>query len=150
MKRFGKNFICAALCAAGIALCAVGIVLSVSACKQFTSSIEEDFSYWTSEPVITSFRAASDVPTNAAGVHCVPSASDAVLTLTVRNPKNFTFIMPGTGAPSDIVTFGSGIHDAAGTNPPEAGVDYTLVKSDRDTLTLRSCLKSRKYDIIKG
>ncbi|MGI0529450.1 InlB B-repeat-containing protein [Treponema socranskii] len=131
MQGSGRNLMRAAVCAATIVL-----LFGISSCEQFTANIEEDFSYWASEPVITGFRAASDVPTNAAGVHCVPSASDAVLTLTVRNPKNFTFIMPGTGAPSDIVTFGSGIHDAAGTNPPEAGVDYTLVKSDRDTLTL--------------
>ena len=125
MKRFGKNFIRAAVCAAGIAL-----LFGVTACKELFADIEEDFSYWVSEPVITGFRAASPVQMNAAGVQCVPSASPAVLTFTVRNPKNFSFIMPGMpGSPTDIISFGSGISASQGT-------DYTLVQSTRDTLTL--------------
>ena len=125
MKRSDKNFIRAAVCAAGIAL-----LFSVTACKELFADIEEDFSYWVSEPVITGFRAASPVQMNAAGVQCVPSASPAVLTFTVRNPKNFSFIMPGMpGSPTDIISFGSGISASQGT-------DYTLVQSTRDTLTL--------------
>ena len=120
-----------------IGVASAAALLTITACKELFADIEEDFSYWASEPVITNFRAASPVQTSAAGVQCASSASDAVFTLTVRNPKNFTFIMPGTpGSPSDIVTFGSGIHDASGTKAPEAGVDYTLVQSNRDTLTL--------------
>ena len=120
-----------------IGVASAAALLTITACKELFADIEEDFSYWAAEPVITNFRAASPVQTSAAGVQCAPSASDAVFTLTVRNPKNFTFIMPGTpGSPSDIVTFGSGIHDASGTKAPEAGVDYTLVQSNRDTLTL--------------
>ena len=126
-----KNIMRTAVCAAGIAL-----LFSVTACKELLADIEEDFSYWASEPVITGFRSASPAQTSPAGVQCVPSATDAVITLTVRNPKNFSFIMPGTGAPTDIVRFGSGVHDITGTNPPEAGVDYTLVQNSRDTLTL--------------
>ena len=120
-----------AVCAAGIAL-----LFSVTACKELLADIEEDFSYWASEPVITGFRSASPAQTSPAGVQCVPSASDAVITLTVRNPKNFSFIMPGTGAPADIVRFASGIHDASGTKAPEAGTDYTLSQSGQSTLTL--------------
>ena len=63
MKRFGKNFIRAAVCAAGIAL-----LFGVTACKELFADIEEDFSYWVSEPVITGFRSASSVQMNAAGV----------------------------------------------------------------------------------
>ena len=121
----------AAVCAAGVAL-----LLGVTACKELFANIEEDFSYWASEPVITNFRAASPAQTSPAGVQCVPSATDAVITLTVRNPKNFSFIMPGTGAPADIVRFASGIHDASGTKAPEAGTDYTLSQSGQSTLTL--------------
>ena len=127
MRKISTVLICAASAAA---------LLTITACKELFADIEEDFSYWAAEPAITGFRSASPASVNAAGVHCVPSASDAVLTFTVRNPKNFSFIMPGTGAPSDIIRFGSGIHDILGTNPPEAGADYTLVQSNRDTLTL--------------
>lgn len=122
----------AAVCAAGIAL-----LLSVTACKELFADIEEDFSYWASEPAITAFRAVSPVQTSPAGVQCVSSTVDAVFTLTVHNPKNFLFVMPGSsGAPADIVSFGSGIHDSSGTNPPVVGADYTLVQNSRDTLTL--------------
>jgi len=126
-----KNIMRAAVCAAGVAL-----LLGVTACKELFANIEEDFSYWASEPVITNFRAASPAQTSPAGVQCVPSATDAVITLTVRNPKNFSFIMPGTGAPADIVRFASGIHDASGTKAPEADTDYTLSQSEQSTLTL--------------
>ena len=63
MKRSDKNFIRAAVCAAGIAL-----LFGMTACKELLADIEEDFSYWASEPVITGFRAASPVQMNAAGV----------------------------------------------------------------------------------
>ena len=119
-----------------IGAASVAALFAITACKELFANIEEDFSYWASEPVITNFRAASPAQTNPAGVQCVPSATDAVITLTVRNPKNFSFIMPGTGAPADIVRFGSGIHDASGTKAPEAGTDYTLLQSAHDTLTL--------------
>ena len=129
MRKFMTMIIAAASTAA--------LLFSVTACKELFTNIEEDFSYWASESVITGFRAASAVQTSPAGVQCVPSASDAVITLTVRNPKNFLFVMPGdAGAPPDIVSFGSNIHDSSGTNSPAVTADYTLVQSDRDTLTL--------------
>ncbi|MGI0528717.1 hypothetical protein [Treponema socranskii] len=121
-----------------VLFCAVSAaaLLTITGCKELFADIEEDFSYWAAEPTITGFRAASTAQTSPAGVQCVPSASDAVITLTVRNPKNFSFIMPGSGAPTDIVTFGSGIHDLSGTNPPAVGADYTLTQSGQNTLTL--------------
>ena len=121
-----------AVCVAGIAL-----LFCVTACKELFADIEEDFSYWASEPTITGFRAASPAQTSPAGVQCVPSANDVTLTLTVRNPKKFSFVMPGSsGAPTDIVTFGSDVHDSLGTNPPLLGTDYTLEQSALDTLKL--------------
>ncbi|MGI5107401.1 InlB B-repeat-containing protein [Treponema socranskii] len=120
-----------------IAIASAAALLTITACKELFADIEEDFSYWASEPAITGFRSASSVSVSAAGVQCVPSASPAVLTFTVRNPKNFSFVMPGTpGSPSDIISFGSGIHDSSGTNPPAFTADYTLMQSNRDTLTL--------------
>ena len=123
MNRFGKNLIRAAVsCAAVIAL-----LFGITACKQFTADIDEDFSYWAAEPVITNFRAASPAQTSSAGVLCVSSASDAVLTLTVHNPKNFSFIMPNSpGAPTDIVSFGDDKVKGSGGAKPVYGTDYTL------------------------
>ena len=123
MNRFGKNLIRAAVsCAAVIAL-----LFGITACKQFLADIEEDFSYWAAEPVITNFRAASPAQTSSAGVLCVSSASDAVLTLTVHNPKNFSFIMPNSpGAPTDIVSFEDGKVKGSLGSKPVYGTDYTL------------------------
>ena len=120
-----------------IGAASLAAVLAITACKQFLADMDEELGYWASEPVITGFRAASPAQTNPAGVQCVPSATDAVITLTVRNPKNFLFVMPGdAGAPPDIVSFGSNIHDSSGTNPPAVNADYTLLQSAHDTLTL--------------
>ena len=120
-----------------IGAASLAALLAITACKQFLADMDEELGYWASEPVITGFRAASPAQTNPAGVQCVPSATDAVITLTVRNPKNFLFVMPGdAGAPPDIVSFGSNIHDSSGTNPPAANADYTLSQSAHDTLTL--------------
>ena len=115
----------------------IAALLTITACKALFSDIEEDFSYWASEPIITGFRAASAVQPSDEGFQCVPSASDVELTLTVRNPKKFSFIMPdSSGAPTDIVTFGSDVHDSSKTNPPLLGTDYTLEQSALDTLKL--------------
>ena len=120
-----------------IGAASLAAVLAITACKQFLADMDEELGYWASEPIITGFRAASPAQTSPAGVQCVPSASDAVITLTVRNPKNFLFVMPGdAGAPPDIVSFGSNIHDSSGTNPPAVNADYTLSQSAHDTLTL--------------
>lgn len=120
-----------------IGAASLAALLAITACKQFLADMDEELGYWASEPVITGFRAASPAQTNPAGVQCVPSATDAVITLTVRNPKNFLFVMPGdAGAPPDIVSFGSNIHDSSGTNPPAVNADYTLLQSAHDTLTL--------------
>ncbi|MBC6713937.1 right-handed parallel beta-helix repeat-containing protein [Treponema sp. Marseille-Q3903] len=115
----------------------IAALLTITACKALFSDIEEDFSYWASEPIITGFRAASAVQPSDEGFQCVPSASDVELTLTVRNPKKFSFIMPDSlGAPTDIVTFGSDVHDSSKTNPPVYGTDYTLEQSAQDSLKL--------------
>ena len=110
-----------------IGAASVAALLAITACKQFTADIDEDFSYWAAEPVITNFRAASPAQTSSAGVLCVSSASDAVLTLTVHNPKNFSFIMPNSpGAPTDIVSFGDGKVKGSGGAKPVYDTDYTL------------------------
>ena len=115
----------------------IAALLTITACKALFSDIEEDFSYWASEPIITGFRAASAVQPSDEGFQCVPSASDVELNLTVRNPKKFSFIMPdSSGAPTDIVTFGSDVHDSSRTNPPVYGTDYTLEQSAQDSLKL--------------
>ncbi|MGI5096943.1 hypothetical protein IZU27_01220 [Treponema socranskii] len=123
-----------------VLFCAVSAaaLLTITGCKELFADIEEDFSYWAAEPTITGFRAASPAQTSPAGVQCVPSASDAVITLTVHNPKNFSFIMPNDpGAPADIVMFGDDKVKGSGGAKPIYGTDYTLAPtSDGKALRL--------------
>jgi|GEM_PF-854712 len=127
MKRFGKNLIHAAVpCAAVIAL-----LFGVTACKQFTADINEELGYWAAEAVVDRDIVMSPNPAYASGssIPCVPSASDVTVTMKVRNPKNFSFVMPGTpGSPTDIVRFGDHkVKGSGGAAKPVYGTDYTLV-----------------------
>ena len=122
-----------------IGAASVAALLAITACKQFLADIEEDFSYWAAEPVITGFKIDPSVKAqqNNNRVLCVPSAGPVTVTMEVHNPKNFSFIMPNSpGSPTDIVSFGSNIHDSSGINPPAVNADYTLLQSAHDTLTL--------------
>ena len=112
-----------------IGAASVAALLAITACKQFLADIEEDFSYWAAEPVITGFKIDPSVKTqqNNNRVLCVPSAGPVTVTLTVHNPKNFSFIMPNSpGAPADIVSFGDDKVKGSGGAKPFYGTDYTL------------------------
>mgnify|MGYP000968646779 CR=1 FL=1 len=123
-----------------IGAASVAALLAITACKQFLADIEEDFSYWASEPVITGFKIDPSVKTqqNNNRVLCVPSAGPVTVTMEVHNPKNFSFIMPNSpGAPTDIVSFGDGKVKGSGGAKPAYGTDYTLVPiSDGKALKL--------------
>ena len=128
MNRFGKNLIRAAVaCAAVIAL-----LFGMTACKQFTADIDEELGYWASEPVVDRDIVISPNPSYASGssIPCVPSSGPVTVTLKVRNPKNFSFIMPNSpGAPTDIVRFEDGKVKGSLGSKPVYGTDYTLVPS---------------------
>ena len=123
-----------------IGAASVAALLAITACKQFTADIEEDFSYWAAEPVITGFKIDPSVKTqqNNNRVLCVPSAGPVTVTMEVHNPKNFSFIMPNSpGAPTDIVSFGDDKVKGSGGAKPVYGADYTLVPtSDGKALEL--------------
>ena len=127
MNRFGKNLIRAAVCAAVIAL-----LFGMTACKELLADIEEDFSYWAAEAVVDPDIVISPNPSYASGssIPCVPSSGPVTVTLKVRNPKNFSFIMPNSpGAPTDIVRFEDGKVKGSLGSKPVYGTDYTLVPS---------------------
>ena len=124
MKRFGKNLMRAAVCAAVIAL-----LFGITACKQFTADINEELGYWAAEAVVDQDIVMSPNPAYASGssIPCVPSAGPVTVTMKVHNPKNFTFIMPNSpGAPFDIVRFGDDKVKGSLGNKPVYGTDYTL------------------------
>ena len=121
-----KNLIRAAVCAAVIAL-----LFGMTACKQFTADINEELGYWAAEVVPADY--SFDVPyqTSNDGALCIPSATDVTLTIKLRNPRNFTLVMPTSSA--DVIRF-PGL-----TTQPIHGSsnDYTLVQTpDKQALQL--------------
>ena len=98
-------------------------------CKQFRDDPEDFLSYWAAEVAPTGFDIDSPHPTNKNGALCIPSASDVTLTIKLRNPKNFTLVMPTSSA--DVIRF-PGL-----TTQPTYGKDYTLEQTpDKAALKL--------------
>ncbi len=98
-------------------------------CKQFTADIEEDLSYWASEAFITGDTILSGYKTDTNSTRCVASKDGAAVTLTVRNPKAFSFDIPS-------ITASSLIHFNGLAAQPQHGTDYTLRQTGPNTLKL--------------
>ena len=126
MKRFGKNLMRAAVCAAVIAL-----LFGITACKQFTADIEEELGYWAAEVIVADYSFSVPYQTSNDGALCIPSSGPVTLTIKLRNPKNFTIVTPTSSA--DVIRF-PGL-----TTQPTHGSsnDYTLVQApDKQELQL--------------
>ena len=65
-----------------------------TACKQFRDDPEEMLSYWSSEVVPIDFSINKPYQMSNDGALCIPSAYDVTLKIKLRNPRNFTLIMP--------------------------------------------------------
>ena len=117
----------------------IGFSLIFACCRQYAADIEEFLSYWSSEASVTGFKINSEHYINDVGVVCLPSAGDATVILTVRNPKKFRFIMPTTVSDAAAVICFPGL-----PSPPSPGTDYTLTQSAPDTLEL-----TYKSDFLK-
>lgn len=117
----------------------IGFSLIFACCRQYAADIEEFLSYWSSEASVTGFKINSEHYINDVGVVCLPSAGDATVILTVRNPKKFRFIMPTTVSDAAAVICFPGL-----ASPPSPGTDYTLTQSAPDTLEL-----TYKSDFLK-
>ena len=109
----------------------IGFSLIFACCRQYAADIEEFLSYWSSEASVTGFKINSEHYINDVGVVCLPSAGDATVILTVRNPKKFRFIMPTTVSDAAAVICFPGL-----PSQPSPGTDYTLRQSAPDTLEL--------------
>ena len=102
-----------------------------TSCKQFTADIDDFLSYWASEVSPVDYSIDKPQQTSADGSVCVPSADDVTVTVKLRNPKNFSLVMPTS--PSDAGKVIGFPH----LNPqPVYGTDYTLRQTAGDTLTL--------------
>lgn len=103
-----------------------------TSCKQFTADIDDFLSYWASEVSPVDYSIDKPQQTSADGSVCVPSADDVTVTVKLRNPKNFSLVMPTS--PSDAGKVIGFPH----LNPqPVYGTDYTLRQTAGDTLILK-------------
>ena len=101
-------------------------------CKQFRDDPEDFLSYWAAEVAPTGFDIDSPHPTNKNGALCIPSASDVTLTIKLRNPKNFTLVIPTSSADAGKV-----INFPDLSPQPAYGTDYTLEQTpDKAALKL--------------
>ena len=103
-----------------------------TSCKQFTADIDDFLSYWASEVSPVDYSIDKPQQTSADGSVCVPSADDVTVTVKLRNPKNFSLVMPTS--PSDAGKVIGFPH----LNPqPVYVTDYTLRQTAGDTLILK-------------
>lgn len=113
-----------------ILITAVAVILLFTACQQFLEDPEDFLSYWASETFVKNHSIGSAHRPDGAGVPCVAFSASVDITLTVHNPKGFSFVMPTSSAPAGIVEFKE-------LSPqPDAGTDYDLIQTGSGTLKL--------------
>ena len=108
-----------------------------TSCEQFTSNIDTYLSYWAAEVSATGYsidQLQKPYPTNKDGVLYIPSTSDVTIAIDLRNPKNFTLVMPNSSS-----SYAGKVIRFPGFKPDEQpgyGTDYTLTQTANDRLTL--------------
>ena len=109
---------------------AVAVIVLFTACQQFLENPEDFLSYWASEAFVKNHSIGSAHRPDGAGVQCVGSSAEVPITLSVHNPKGFSFVMPTSLAPAGIVEF------KELSSQPTAETDYALERTDSGTLKL--------------
>ncbi|UTC92375.1 InlB B-repeat-containing protein [Treponema denticola] len=109
---------------------AVAVILLFTACQQFLEDPEDFLSYWASEVFVKDHSIDSAHRPDKAGVPCVGSSAPVNITLSVHNPKGFSFVMPTSLEPAGIVEF------KELSEPPAAGTHYELERIGSGTLKL--------------
>lgn len=107
-------------------------------CKQLLDDIEKDFKYWSSSAFIIGTDISSvSIGTDEESYPCIPSDGDKTITIKLSNSQNYVIKTPEeSGAPSDIIRFGSGTIGSGSGGVPEYGTDYTLIKNGFNELKL--------------
>ena len=100
-------------------------------CKQFRDDPEEFLRYWSSEVAPIDFSINVPVQTSTAGALCIPSSGPVTVTIKLRNPRNFTLVMPTSSADAGKVIYFPGL-----LTQPVYDTDYTLDLTANDTLKL--------------
>ena len=114
-----------------IILTGIIFTLLFSACKQFTADIDDYLGYWSSEAFILSSEIDKETHNDRSGMASVASADDVTVTLKVRNPRSFRFVMPSPSETRNIVEFAH----FSGTKPI-ANNQYEMKQLSADTLQL--------------
>ena len=113
-----------------ILIAAVAVILLFTACQQFLEDPEDFLSYWASEAFVKDHSIGSAHRPDNAGVPCVGSSAEVPITLSVHNPKGFSFVMPTSSAPAGIVEF------KELPSQPTAETDYALERTGSGALKL--------------
>ncbi|UTC97459.1 InlB B-repeat-containing protein [Treponema denticola] len=113
-----------------ILIAAVAVILLFTACQQFLEDPEDFLSYWASEAFVKDHSIGSAHRPDGAGVPCVASSASVYITLSVHNPKGFSFVMPTSSAPAGIVEF------KELPSQPTAETDYALERTGSGALKL--------------
>ena len=113
-----------------ILIAAVAVILLFTACQQFLEDPEDFLSYWASEAFVKDHSIGSAHRPDGAGVPCVASSAPVYITLSVHNPKGFSFVMPTSSAPAGIVEF------KELPSQPTAETDYALERTGSGALKL--------------
>lgn len=106
-------------------------------CKNYSESIDDYLSYWSTAAAIETYTFNPEPHTDAKGTQWVSSTASTTVTFTVRNPKNFELKDPAdSSAPADSITFP---YDPAisGATAPQANRDYTFKKISNTEFELR-------------
>lgn len=106
-------------------------------CKNYSESIDDYLSYWSTAAAIETYTFNPEPHTDAKGTQWVSSTASTTVTFTVRNPKNFELKDPADAdAPTDSITFP---YDPAisGATAPQANRDYTFKKISNTEFELR-------------
>ena len=114
-----------------IILTGIIFTLLFSACKQFTADIDDYLGYWSSEAFILSSEIDKETHNDRSGMTSVASADDVTVTLKVRNPRSFRFVMPSPSETRNIVEFAH----FSGTKPA-VNNQYEMKQLSADTLQL--------------
>ena len=114
-----------------IILTGIIFTLLFSACKQFTADIDDYLGYWSSEAFILSSAIDKETHNDRSGMTSVASADDVTVTLKVRNPRSFRFVMPSPSETRNIVEFAH----FSGTKPA-VNNQYEMKQLSADTLQL--------------
>ena len=117
---------------------ALAVIVLFTACKQLLDDPEDFLSYWASEAFVKDHSISSAARPDGAGVPCVGSSDNVLITLTAHNPKGFSLVMPTSSEPAGIVEFKELSHQ------PAAGTDYELRQTGSGTLEL-----TYKQDLLK-